>query len=328
MPTAYKGYNGSIVVDEDTLTITHSGLVAKGGGLKTDQPRAIPVQAISGVRIKDASRMTNGWLTLGLGGAPAPQLQSKEAPSNADSIMFRYKDREMFSGLAQWLQQVIDANQAAGVDPSTVEFDAAAETRTEKQERKQAESRLSQAESLVGDERQDILDAAARMGWKLGGKRELKNLAGHLHDGEAVRFIAQGTYENDQGIVVLTDLRLLFLFHGMVSQRKEDFPLRNIASVQTKSGMVTGELTIFVSGNSARIKGIVKNDLQPLADAVREGMARMHASAAALPPMPTEAAPAAEDPYEAMHKLAKLRDAGLLNEEEFEAKRKELLDRM
>jgi len=43
---------------------------------------------------------------------------------------------------------------------------------------------------------------------------------------QSVRFIAQGTYEKHQGILVLTDVRLLFLFHGMVGQAKEDFPLR------------------------------------------------------------------------------------------------------
>ncbi|WP_372346773.1 hypothetical protein [Streptomyces sp. KL116D] len=51
----------------------------------------------------------------------------------------------------------------------------------------------------------------------------MKKLAEHLHDGEEVRLIAQGTYADRQGILVLTDLRLLFLFHGLVSQAKEDF---------------------------------------------------------------------------------------------------------
>ena len=137
--------------------------------------------------------------------------------------------------------------------------------------------------------------AAARMSWQMGGKRELKKLAGHLLKGETVRFIAQGTHEDDQGIVVLTDVRLLFLFHGVMSQRKEDFPLRLISSVQTKSGMVAGEMKVFVSGNSASISGIVKSDLGPLANAVRQGMATQHAA----PPTAPSAA-AADDPYEAL----------------------------
>ena len=130
---------------------------------------------------------------------------------------------------------------------------------------------------MLGDKRPDIVAAASRMGRRMGGNRELKNLADHLHDGETVRFIAQGTYEDKQGIVALTDLRLVLLFHGIIGQAKEDFPLKLISSVQTKSGFATGEIKVHVSGNNAVISGILKNDLEPLANAVRQGMAEQHA---------------------------------------------------
>jgi hypothetical protein len=68
----FKGYNGTISVGDRALTITHSGLIAKAGGLVRDKPREIPLQAISGVNLKEASRMANGWLTLGVGGATQP----------------------------------------------------------------------------------------------------------------------------------------------------------------------------------------------------------------------------------------------------------------
>jgi hypothetical protein len=123
---------------------------------------------------------------------------------------------------------------------------------------------------------------------------------------------------------VLTDVRLLFLFHGIVGQAKEDFPLRLISSVQTKSGLMTGELKVFVSGNHSVITSIVKSDLEPLAAAVRQGMAAQHAAVA----QPQAAAPHATDPYEALQKLASLRDAGILTSEEFEAKKQELLKRL
>ncbi len=176
---------------------------------------------------------------------------------------------------------------------------------------------------LLGDERPDIVAAAARMGWQMGGKRELKKLAGHLYEGETVRFIAQGTYEDDQGILVLTDVRVLFLFHGVIRQRKEDFPLRLISSVQTKSGWGTGEMKVFVSGSSASISGILKSDLEPLADAVRQGMTAQHAAPPTAP-----SAVSADDPYEALRKLASFRDASVLTEEEFDAKKQDLLGRM
>jgi hypothetical protein len=274
-----------------------------------------------------------------LGGVAPPQLSAGTAASNADTVMFRHKSKDEFKALHDWLVTAVEHNQAEGIDPSTVKFDAAGETRSERIQAKadsagekakadsaREKAKPSQTEKmteLLGDERPDIVAAAARMGWRTGGKRELKNLAEHLHEGETVRFIAQGTYENDQGILVLTDVRLLFLFHGVMRQRKEDFPLRLISSVQTKSGWGTGEIKVFVSGNSASISGIVKSDLEPLADAVRQGIAAQHAA----PPTALSAA-SADDPYEALRKLASLRDAGVLTEEEFEAKKQDLLGRI
>ena len=82
-------------------------------------------------------------------------------------------------------------------------------------------------------------------------------------------------------------------------------------------------MKVFVSGNSSSISGIVKSDLGPLADTVRQGMATQHAA-----PLTVPSAAAADDPYEALQKLASLRDAGVLTEEEFEAKKQDLLGRM
>ena len=337
-----------MVAEGDHLIITHSGLAAKGGGLVVDQPRRIPLQAVSGVKLKEASRMTNGWLTVGLGGVAPPQLSAGTAASNADTVVFRHKNKDEFKALHDWLVTVVEHNQAEGIDPSTVKFDAAGGTWTERiqakadsarekantqTERMQAKAdsapekaKPSQTEKmteLLGDERPDIVAAAARMGWRMGGKRELKKLEEHLYEEETVRFIAQGTYENDQGILVLTDVRLLFLFRGVMRQRKEDFPLRLISSVQTKSGWGTGEIKVWVSGNSASISGIVKSDLEPLADAVRQGIATQHAAPPTAP-----SAESADDPYEALRKLASLRDAGVLTEEEFETKKQDLLGRI
>ena len=52
---AYKGYNGTVLAEGDHLIITHSALVARSGGLVLNQPRRIPLQAVSGVQLKEAS---------------------------------------------------------------------------------------------------------------------------------------------------------------------------------------------------------------------------------------------------------------------------------
>jgi hypothetical protein len=327
----YKGYNGTISVEEDSLTITHSGAVANAGGLMRDQPREIPLQAISGVRLHEATRLRNGWLTLGVGGASPSVLNMGTAGSDPNTVIFRHKYKDQFKSLHEWLRTVIEDNKTAGIDPSAVSFDAAGETRTDRvqawadekaaKQLKKDEAKMSE---MLGNERPDIVAAAARMGWRMGGQRELKSLVGELHADETVRFIAQGIYEENQGILVLTDRGLLFFFHGLMSHVTEDFALRLISSVQTKSGLATGEIKVFVSGNSASISRIVKEDLEPLANAVRQGINAQHAEATEIQ-APQKAA---DDPYEALKKLASLRDAGILSHDEFEAKKQELLHRM
>jgi hypothetical protein len=283
------------------------------------------LQAVSGVHFKEATKLSNnGWLTLGLGGADPPSLGMMSAPQNPDTVMLRHKHMDDFRALHDWLVTVIEHNKTQGIDPSTVEFDEAPSVEVNAAAR--SEEKMTQ---MLGDERPDIVAAAARMGWRMGGKRELKKLTEHLHDDETVRLIAQGTYEGNQGILVLTDVRLLFLFHGMVSQGKEDFPLRLISSVQTKSGFATGEMRVFVSGNSSSISGIVKADLEPLADAVRQGIAEQQAPTAPPPAAPAPApSVTTTDPFEALQKLAALKDAGVLSEDEFAAKKQEILGRM
>lgn len=132
----YIGYNGTIVIENNLLILTHRGVPAKAAGLTTDQPRRIPLAAISGVRWKPASMLVNGWLSLGLGGDSAPESAGADCP---DAVTFRRKDSATFEQVHDWLQNVVDRNRASGIDPSAVSFDRAAETRLERLEHKQHE---------------------------------------------------------------------------------------------------------------------------------------------------------------------------------------------
>lgn len=176
---------------------------------------------------------------------------------------------------------------------------------------------------LMADElREDIAAAVARMTVKVGGKREVRKLPENLHDGEHVEMITTGTYSGGNGIVVLTDRRLFFLKDGMVSKRSEDFPLSKLSSVQWSTGMLMGKITVFASGNAAEITNVAKKDGKAITDAIRE---RLHTPAEpAAAPVPA----AVDDPAAQLRKLAELRDAGLLSDDEFEAKRAAIIDRL
>jgi hypothetical protein len=110
------------------------------------------------------------------------------------------------------------------------------------------------------DLRGDIAEARKKMRVKLGGGREIKRLTQHLWEGETVERMTTGLYGKGNGLVVLTDRRLLFVHHGVMSQSTEDFPVEKVSSVQWNSGMLTGEIAIFASGNKSVIKNVNKDD--------------------------------------------------------------------
>jgi hypothetical protein len=170
--------------------------------------------------------------------------------------------------------------------------------------------------------REDIAAAKNKMRVRFGGGREIKRLAGYLWDGETVQQMTTGTYGKGTGLVVLTDRRLLFVQDGMMSKTTEDFPIDKVSSVQWSSGMMLGDIVIFASGNKAEIKQVNKDDGKEIVDLIRH---RLSAPTQAPAPAPTQAAP---DPIEQLKRLGELRDAGVVTDAEFEAKKADLLSRL
>jgi hypothetical protein len=179
-------------------------------------------------------------------------------------------------------------------------------------------------------ERPDIEAARAKMSVSLGSGKEIKRLPEYLWEGETVQMMVTGAYGKGVGLLVYTDRRLLFVQHGIMSQTSEDFPLDKLSSVQWSAGMVQGTITIFASGAKAEVKNVNKIDGKAIVDAVR---GRLQGNGAASPSQtvpvvaPPSDAPAA-DPMDQLRKLGELRDAGILSEAEFAAKKAEILARI
>lgn len=171
--------------------------------------------------------------------------------------------------------------------------------------------------------RPDIAAAKAKMTTKMGGGREIKRLADHLWEGELVEWLSTGTYAGGIGLLALTNQRLFFLKDGVMKQTSEDFPLSKISSIQWSSGMLTGKIQVFVSGNKAEIVNVSKLEGKAIVDAVRGHVSGATQNAAAPPPAP--AAQPADDSIAQLQQLAALRDQGILTDEEFAAKKAQIL---
>lgn len=179
--------------------------------------------------------------------------------------------------------------------------------------------------------RPDIEQAKNRMATKFGGKRELRKLQEHIWPGETVERMATGAYGGGLGLLVMTDKRLIFLKEGMLSSTLEDFPFDKITSIQWSTGMLMGKIQIFLSGNKGEITNVDKTDGKAIAEAVRARISNLAVQhPAAHPPStpPPPEPPVAQSPLELMQQLEQMKNAGLISEDEYAAKKADILSRM
>ncbi len=121
--------------------------------------------------------------------------------------------------------------------------------------------------------------------------------------------------------VVLTDQRLFFLEKSLGSETVEEFPLGSISSISVSKKMTGETLQIHASGNQAEIKSMGHGQ----GDAVARAFRNVKQGSVAHAPT---AAPTVDDPIAQLERLASLRDRGILSNEEFEAKKSDLIARM
>lgn len=156
----------------------------------------------------------------------------------------------------------------------------------------------------------------------LGG-REIKELPNILWDDEVVENIIQGIYNNGNGVLVATNRRLVFVHKGLLFGLKvEDFPYDKISSIQYDTGILFGKLTIFTSGNKAIIDQVLKSKVRVFGDWVRARISSPQQNAIKQPIQPQ----ATTDIVTQLEKLAKLKEQGILSEEEFAVQKKIILD--
>lgn len=152
------------------------------------------------------------------------------------------------------------------------------------------------------------------------GRKEINELPQILAESETIDNIAQGTYNNGQGILVSTNRRLVFVDKGLLYGLKvEDFPLDKITTIQYETGFLLGEIKIHTSGNIAKIDNVEKATARAFAEFVRNKLSQSkEATATIINNQP--------DVYDQLEKLAKLKEQGILTQEEFDTQKKKLLN--
>lgn len=154
-------------------------------------------------------------------------------------------------------------------------------------------------------------------------RKEIKELPHILWEDEKVEKIVQGYYNKGTGVLVATNKRLIFVDKGLIyGCRVEDFPYDKITSIQYKTGLVLGEITIFASGNNALIQNIQKAYVKNFAEFVRARITGIKDHASFQSVNKNEE----EDAFVKLEKLAQLKDKGIITEDEFNEQKKRLLN--
>ena len=153
---------------------------------------------------------------------------------------------------------------------------------------------------------------------KFLGRREIKELPTILWENELPEMIATGLYSGGNGLMVATNQRLIFINKGLMSFKMEDFDYDKITTIEVKTGMLLGALTIYASGNKEEIKNVPKELTRPFGDFLRAKL-----SAAKVEQSDSAASPnlIADE----LAKLADLRDKGILSEQKFASAKAKLL---
>jgi Bacterial PH domain/Short C-terminal domain len=152
--------------------------------------------------------------------------------------------------------------------------------------------------------------------------RLLKQASAHLAEDEEVLAAVPGVYESEllgrdiprNGLLVATDRRLLFYGKRLAGYDIESFPYENLSSFEQGRNLYGGYLHFFASGNRVEVKWIQKRrDLAALVTEVKTRMGRR------------SAAPQPADVPSRLRELARLRDEGLVTDDEFARKKADLL---
>jgi hypothetical protein len=136
-----------------------------------------------------------------------------------------------------------------------------------------------------------------------------------LDAGESIEYAVQGKLGKTSGLLVATDRRVFFVNQGLIKTQAESFLYTKISSVQYKTGLLRSSIALIVDARTLIIDHVLNDFAVKMADYLRERIERKDEPRAALP-----------DAVSQLERLAKLKEQGVLTDEEFQAQKKKILN--
>lgn len=146
----------------------------------------------------------------------------------------------------------------------------------------------------------------------------------HLN-GEEIKYWVFGMFKSTMfnkdtirnGVFIATDRQVFFYCKKFTGYDTESFPFSNISSLEIGKGVLGRKINIIASGNKVEMSGINIGEVDKFVEYVRSKIGK---SSTVETPIAATA-----DASEEIRKFKALLDEGIINEDEFNEKKKQLL---
>lgn len=156
-----------------------------------------------------------------------------------------------------------------------------------------------------------------------GTKKEVKELPNIMYDGETLEYLMSGFMNGNTWLIVCTNKRILFLDKGLIFGCKQlEIPLDKVNSVETSKGLLLGSIKVWDGASAMKIDNVQKFALQPFVTAVNKAREALKNNNQQIK---VEKNDESNDYIKELEKLAELKEKGIITEEEFLSKKKQLL---
>ncbi len=121
----------------------------------------------------------------------------------------------------------------------------------------------------------DINDQIAAVGAEVTFliKPDIKALPDIINADEKFLNLIPGIYRDRNGILVLTDKRMIFIHKKLIGGATvESFQLNKIDSIQYNTGLLWGDISIATAGNNAQMKQISKKTIKAFCEMAQSQM--------------------------------------------------------
>jgi hypothetical protein len=139
--------------------------------------------------------------------------------------------------------------------------------------------------------------------------------------------MGKGKDRQHNGVLVCTNQRVVFYSKGFFSEVNRSIPINKISSIDLDKGLMFRAITIHTSNDEIHVRSTFKiEDLQKFQSTIEE--VRDSKQLNQPSDLQNLSLDKEDDPISKIKKLSELKEQGIIKEDEFEQKKKELLEKV